>query len=194
MNYGDVIARRTTPEELCSQCRGRDADGSPAWCPRSVGTRAATHLPVVGAARSRTTSARPATGWSHQGNDLMAQRRTVAVAAEAGQDRNSGRRPPRGLHALRLERHHPPPYIHLNNDLTQGNDNRGQVRAGAARTPRPQDGVGGGRRAIGYVGKSVTRTLHPHLHFEVHPNDGGAVNPYRTMKAERLIFRTRRRP
>jgi Peptidase family M23 len=131
---------------------------------------------------------------SHQGNDLMADRRTIAVAAEAGKIKywTSSSRAGCMLY-LYGKSGTTYLYIHLNNDLTKGNDNRGKCVPGVAFAKGMKDGANvEAGEAIGYVGNSgdADQTA-PHLHFEVHPNDGGAVNPYAyLMKAERLIFPT----
>jgi hypothetical protein len=83
-------------------------------------------------------------------------------------------------------------YIHLNDDLTKRDDNRAtDCRAGVAYAP----GLKSGQRVrtgqlIGFVGNSGdARGIAPHLHFEVHPNGGRAVSPFRHLnRADRLLY------
>ncbi len=131
----------------------------------------------------------------HEGNDLLAAKRSPAVAAEAGTVTlwtTSARagcmlylRGASGTTYL---------YVHLNNDLGEANDNRGGCVAGVAYAKGLVDGarVAAGQQ-IGYVGDSGDADgAAAHLHFEVHPGDGAAVSPYRFLRAaRRLLFAAR---
>jgi hypothetical protein len=133
-----------------------------------------------------------ADGPPHPGNDLLAARRAPAVAAEAGTislwttSKTAG-----CMLYLHGDSGTTYQYIHLNNDLTRRNDNRGGCVPGVAYAKGLQDGarVAAGQ-LVGYVGDSGDANgIHPHLHFEVHPGGGAAVDPYPYLQAARhLLF------
>jgi murein DD-endopeptidase MepM/ murein hydrolase activator NlpD len=150
-------------------------------------------FPVVGAATYTDDYGEPRgdTG-RHEGIDIVAAKRSFAVAAEAGTVKfwttsaNAGCMlylyGASGTTYL---------YIHLNNDLTAGNDNRGKCVPGTAYAPGLKDGaqVEAGQ-PIGLVGDSGDANgIASHLHFEVHPHDGASTDPFPHLnKAVRLLF------
>jgi hypothetical protein len=128
----------------------------------------------------------------HQGNDLMAAKRSPVVAVEAGRvvkwttSRSAG-----CMLYLYGRSGTTYMYVHLNNDRTKRNDNRGGCRNGVAYAPglaKSQNVQAG--QLIGYVGDSGDANgIAPHLHFELHPNGGRAVSPFRRLNAARhLLF------
>ena len=129
---------------------------------------------------------------AHEGNDLMAPRRALALAAEAGRVKFWTTSARAGC-MLYLEGASGTEYlyVHLNNDLTDGNDNQGKCVAGVAYAKGLSSGdkVAAGE-PIGFVGDSGDANgISPHLHFEVHPNGGAATNPFPHLKrATRLLF------
>lgn len=128
----------------------------------------------------------------HEGNDIMAPRRALALATEAGTVKFHTTSARAGC-MLYLDGKSGTEYlyIHLNNDLTANNDNRGKCVPGVAYAKglKSGDKVAAGE-AIAYVGDSGDANgINPHLHFEVHPNGAGAANPYRYLnRAKRLLF------
>ncbi len=147
-------------------------------------------FPVVGKVQYIDDFGAPRGGGAHQGNDLMAAKRSPAVAAEAGRVKYWTTSAAAGcMLYLYGESGTMYYYIHLNNDLTAKNDNRGKCVKGTAYAVSNGSRVAAGQQ-IGYVGDSGDANgISPHLHFEVHPAGGRAVSPYPYLqKAYKLLF------
>jgi len=149
-------------------------------------------FPVAAATSYQDDFGQPRAGGAHQGNDIMAARKSPAVAAESGTVEFWTTSATAGcmlyLHGVSGATYL---YIHLNNDLTAGNDNRGKCIAGVSYAKGLKNGahVQAGQ-LVGYVGDSGDANgIHPHLHFEVHPKGGSAVDPYPYLQAaQHLLF------
>lgn len=149
-------------------------------------------FPVVGPASFGNDFGDPRGQGSHEGVDIMAPRRALAVAVEAGTVTLHTTSARAGcMLYLHGESGTTYVYIHLNNDLGKGNDNEGGCVPGVAYAP----GIGDGTHVeagepVGFVGDSGDANgISPHLHFELHPGNRGAVNPFKALKrAQRLLF------
>ena len=142
-------------------------------------------FPVVAATHYTDDFGAPRPSGSHQGNDIMAKKRSPVVAVEAGRVVKYGRSSNAGCMLYLYGRSGTMyMYIHLNNDRTLRNDNRGGCRNRISYAPglKSGDRVGAGE-LIGYVGDSGDANgIASHLHFEVHPKGGSAVSPYRYLR------------
>jgi hypothetical protein len=149
-------------------------------------------FPIVGTAEFFDDFGDPRGQGRHEGMDIMAPRKALAVAAEAGRVKfwTTSSRAGCTLY-LYGESGTTYLYIHLNNDLGASNDNKGTCVPGVAYARGLKSGakVAAGQH-IAFVGDSGDANgIHPHLHFEVHPKDGAAVNPRPyLLTARRLLF------
>src|SRR5207247_7949728 len=130
-------------------------------------------FPVVGQVQYTDDFGQPRPGGPHQGNDLMAAKRAPAVAAEAGKVKYWTKSAAAGcmlyLYGQSGTTYY---YIHLNNDKTLKNDNRGKCVRGTA-----DAGKNGARGAAGqqsgYDGApGAAARVQRHQHVAVHPNAG----------------------
>lgn len=147
-------------------------------------------FPVVGRVQYTDDFGAPRPGGPHQGNDLVAAKKAPAVAAEPGKVKYwTASRSAGCMLYLYGDSGTNYYYIHLNNDLTTKNDNRGKCVKGSAYAVANSARVAAGQQ-IGYVGDSGDADgAHAHLHFEVHPGGGKAVSPYPYLqKAYKLLF------
>jgi hypothetical protein len=148
-------------------------------------------FPVVGPVEYTDDFGDPRAGGTHQGNDLLGNKRAPVVAVEDGTVKFWTTSASAGcmlyLYGASGTMYE---YIHLNNDLTPANDNKGKCVDGVSYAPGLVDGqhVAAGE-LIAYLGDSGDANgIHPHLHFEVHPKGGKAVSPFPYLqKASQLI-------
>src|SRR6186997_61058 len=149
-------------------------------------------FPVLGEAEFSDDYGAPRSQGAHEGIDILAPRHAYALAAEAGRVRfYTGSSRAGCMLYLDGKSGTTYYYIHLNNDLGAGNDNRGGCKSGVT-FPK---GLKTGQRVkagqlVGFVGDSGDANgIHPHLHFEVHPHGGGSTNPYRRLlNARKMLF------
>jgi Peptidase family M23 len=149
-------------------------------------------FPVLGPTTYTDDFGQARAGGAHQGIDILAPKRALALAAEPGTVKFWTHSATAGcmlyLYGASGTTYY---YIHLNNDLTQRNDNRGKCVAGTSYAKGLKNGakVAGGQ-VVGYVGDSGDANgIHPHLHFELHPNGGKAVDPYTWLQGgQHLLF------
>lgn len=149
-------------------------------------------FPVAGPTTYVDDFGQPRGGGTHEGNDLMAAKRTPVVAVEPGKVKFWTTSASAGcMLYLYGDSGTTYQYIHLNNDLTLKNDNRGRCVPGVSYARGLKNGarVQAGQM-VGYVGDSGDANgIASHLHFEVHPNDGAAVSPYPYLQsALKLLF------
>ena len=149
-------------------------------------------FPVVGPVTYTNDFGAPRGSGSHRGNDLMAARGAPVVAVEAGRIEKPSWSNRDCALVLEGKSGTDYWYLHLNDDLTKRDDNRGRsCRNGVAYAP----GLRSGQRVragqlIGYAGNSGNAAgIATHLHFELHVNGSRAVSPYRWLRdAPRLLY------
>lgn len=161
------------------------AAASPAKVPRLI-------FPVVGPSTFMDDFGAPRGSGSHEGVDVMAPKKAIAVAAEAGTVKfwTTSARAGCMLY-LYGDSGTTYLYIHLNNDRTMANDNAAGCKSGStfAAGLKSGDDVAAGE-PIAYVGDSGDADgIASHLHFELHPGGKGSANPYRhLLRARKLLF------
>jgi hypothetical protein len=149
-------------------------------------------FPVVGSSHFTNDFGAPRPQGSHQGNDIIGPWRSPVVAVESGtvtlwtaSARAGCMLWLNGDSGTRYA------YIHLNNDLTSKNDNRGGCLPGIAYAPTLADGqrVKAGE-LIGFNGDSGDANGGVyHVHFELQERSGVSITPYRwLLKARPLLY------
>jgi hypothetical protein len=134
-------------------------------------------FPLVGTAEVTDSYGDGRANGSHAGVDIMSPRRTAVVAAEAGRVKWHTTSWRAGCMLYLYGKSGTTfLYIHLNNDRTLRNDNQAGCKAGTTYTVANGAKVEAGQQ-IAWNGDSGDADGNPHLHFEIHPNDGPDVDP-----------------
>lgn len=149
-------------------------------------------FPVIGKVQYIDDFGDPRGQGSHEGNDIMVPRRSPVIAVEDGKVKWWTTSARAGCMLYLYGRSGTTYlYIHLNNDRTLRNDNRGGCPAGSTFTVADGAKVRAGEQ-IAWSGDSGDADGNPHLHFEVHPGDGAAVSPFAALNgAVKTLFPAR---
>jgi Peptidase family M23 len=146
-------------------------------------------FPVVGTVDYHNDFGEARGALPHQGNDLLGTKRAPVVAVEGGTVGYWTTSASAGcMLYLYGDSGTMYEYIHLNNDLTAANDNKGRCVQGVSYAVPDKARVEAGQQ-IGYLGDSGDANgIHPHLHFEVHPNGKKAVSPFAFLRKALHLF------
>ena len=168
------------------------AAGSAWAAPPKSSTVPTLIFPVAGAATYIDDFGQPRAGGAHQGNDMMAAKKTPVVAVEAGKVKFWTTSASAGcmlyLYGASGTTY---VYIHLNNDLTMQNDNRGKCVPGVSYATRLE----GRREGVGRTDDRLRRRLGRCERDRIAPALRGAsrrrrrVSPYPYLQsAQKLLF------
>lgn len=158
---GDIRGGRTSNGAVVAGRTGQGGTGNDGELPPP----APFVCPVAGASSYANTWGAPRSGGrTHQGVDMLAVTGTPLVAVVAGRTVQRTNNLGGVTTTLFGDDGHRYYYAHL--DRYEGGSR--QVAQG---------------EVIGYVGDTGNATGIPHLHFEIHPGGGVAVNPYETVRA-----------